>query len=132
MKKSWFQMLKFFLFSISAGVIQALTFFILNESFTLPYWPAYLVALVLSIVWNFTLNRKFTFKSAVNVPRAMAQLFGYYLVFTPVSTYLGDVCAVSGVNEYLVLGVTMLSNLITEFLFCKLVIYRGNEDTAKR
>ena len=105
-------MIKFTLFSISAGVIQIGSFTVLNEVFKMIYWPAYLISLVLSILWNFTLNRKYTFKSATNVPIAMAKVFGFYLVFTPLSTWLGHLAEGAGVNEYIVLGLTMLSNFI--------------------
>jgi len=84
------QMIKFLFFSISAGVIQAISFTLLHELAKLIYWPAYLIALTLSVIWNFTLNRKFTFKSAANVPKAMMKIAIYYAVFTPLSTWWGD------------------------------------------
>lgn len=118
--KTFFQLIKFVLFSISAGIIQAGSFTLFNELFHFKYWPAYLISLILSIVWNFTFNRKYTFKSAVNVPVAMAKLFGFYAVFTPLSTFLGNLADIKGINEYIILAVTMLSNFILEFLFCKL------------
>ncbi len=124
-------MLKFTLFSISAGVIQVGSFALLKELCKLPYWPAYLISLVLSILWNFTFNRQFTFKSAANVPVAMAKVFGFYLVFTPVSTILGNYAEASGINEYIVLAVTMISNFVLEFLFCKFFVYRGSENTLE-
>lgn len=127
-KKSFWQVLKFTLFSISAGLIQVGAFAVL-EIFIQDYWIPYLVSLVLSILWNFTLNRKYTFKSAANVPVAMAKVFGFYLVFTPLSTWLGNLADGQGVNDFLILAVTMLSNFVLEFLFCKLVVYRGSEDT---
>lgn len=127
-RESVFQVIRFALFSASAGIIQAVSFAIFNEVFGWIYWPSYLTALVLSIVWNFTLNRQYTFKSAVNVPVAMLKLFGFYAVFTPLSTYLGQIAS-ARVNEYIVLAVTMASNLILEFLFCKFVIYRNQENT---
>ena len=130
--KSIWQMIKFTLFSISAGIIQILSFTILNEVFKMIYWPAYLLSLILSILWNFTLNRRYTFQSAANVPVAMAKVFGFYLVFTPLSTLLGQLAETSGVNEYIVLGVTMISNFILEFLFCKFVVYRGQENTRQK
>ena len=130
--KSALQILKFTLFSISAGVIQAISFTLLNEIFKLQYWAAYLTALVLSVIWNFTLNRRFTFKSAANIPIAMAKVFGYYLVFTPLSTYLGALAEGSGVNEYIVLGITMITNFVTEFLFCKFIVYRNQENTREK
>lgn len=129
-RENGIQALKFFLFSCSAGVIEALSFTLLYELAALPYWPAYLVALVLSVVWNFTLNRSYTFKSAANVPMAMLKVFGYYCVFTPVSTLLGDYFEDTlGVNGYLVLFVTMVLNMVTEFLFCKYVVYRNSIGT---
>lgn len=126
---SLIQMLKFTLFSVSAGIIQVLTFTLLNELLDWPYWPAYLISLVLSILWNFTFNRRYTFKSAANVPVAMAKLFGFYAVFTPISTWLGHLAETAGVNDYVILVVTMLLNFVLEFLFCKLVVYRNQENT---
>ena len=130
MKKSdlW-QMVKFTLFSISAGIIQVASFTVFNELLKWRYWPAYLLSLVMSIVWNFTFNRRYTFKSAANVPVAMAKLFGFYAVFTPVSTWLGHVAETAGVNDYIILALTMIANFVLEFLFCKLVVYRNQENT---
>ncbi|MBQ7895954.1 MAG: GtrA family protein [Oscillospiraceae bacterium] len=129
-KKPLGQVLKFTLFSISAGIIQVTAFSIL-EIFVKDYWIAYLISLVLSIIWNFTLNRRYTFRSAANVPAAMAKVFAFYLVFTPLSTYLGDLAEATGTNDFLILAVTMLSNFVLEFLFCKLFVYKGKEDTLQ-
>lgn len=129
--KQLLQALKFTLFSISAGVIQIASFAIL-EIFIKTYWIPYLVSLLLSIIWNFTLNRKFTFKSAANVPIAMAKVLGFYLVFTPLSTYLGNMAEQAGAHDFLILILTMLSNFVLEFLFCKFVVYRGQEDTLTK
>ena len=131
-KSNIIQMIKFTLFSISAGVIQVVSFTLMNELLTIPYWPAYLVSLILSIVWNFTFNRRYTFKSAANVPIAMAKLFGFYAVFTPLSTYLGHLADNADINEYIILIVTMLSNFILEFLFSKFVIYKNQENTLPK
>lgn len=128
-KEAMVQMLKFTLFSASAGIIQVVSFTIFNELFHWIYWPAYLVSLILSIVWNFTLNRQYTFKSAANIPIAMTKLFGFYAVFTPLSTWLGHLAESAGINEYIILAVTMLSNFILEFVFCKFVIYKNQENT---
>lgn len=127
-KKQLWQAVKFTLFSASAGVIQVVSFALL-EIFIKTYWIPYLISLVLSILWNFTLNRRYTFKSATNVPVAMAKVFGFYLVFTPLSTYLGNWAEALGVNDFIILAVTMLANFVLEFLFCKFVVYRGTEDT---
>lgn len=130
-KKSLIQAVKFTLFSLSAGIIQIVSFTLLNELINMPYWPAYLIALTLSVLWNFTFNRRFTFKSAANVPVAMLKVALFYVVFTPVSTVLGNMAETSGVNEYIVLAVTMIANFVLEFLFCKFVVYRGKEDTLE-
>lgn len=130
-KRQIFQAVKFTLFSASAGIIQVSSFAVLGIFFK-SYWMTYLTALILSILWNFTLNRRYTFQSAANVPVAMAKVFAFYLVFTPVSTYLGNTAEQKGVNDFLVLLVTMLCNFILEFLYCKLVVYRGQEDTLKK
>ena len=125
--------LKFLLFSISAGIIQMRTFALLNELLHLPYWLSYLTALVLSVLWNFTLNRKFTFKSAANVPVAMLKVACYYAVFTPLSTVLEHLLAGNlGWNEYLVTAINRLLNFVTEFLFQRFVVYRNSVDTAEK
>jgi putative flippase GtrA len=127
-KKQLWQAVKFTLFSISAGVIQV-GFFAVLELFIQDYWVPYLLSLTLSILWNFTLNRRYTFQSAANVPVAMAKVFGFYLVFTPLSTWLGNMAEGAGINDFVILIVTMLANFVLEFLFCKLVVYRGQENT---
>ncbi len=129
-KKEILRTVKFVLFSASAGIIQTVAFTLLNEFVTEKYWYAYLPALILSVLWNFTLNRKFTFQSANNVPIAMLKVAAYYVVFTPLSTWWGDVMAEGwGWNEYLVLAVTMLINLSTEFLYQKFVVFKNSIDT---
>ena len=144
----FWQFVKFFLFSASAGIIQVVSFTFMNEvvikldffqglmqanaTFAKimqnEYGPMYLIALLLSVLWNFTFNRKFTFKSASNVPIAMLKVLAFYCVFTPVSTVLGNYFTarfadVSAIN-YIVLGCTMACNMITEFLYDKYVVFR--------
>lgn len=123
-------MIKFTLFSISAGAIQIGTFTLLFELAHLQEWIAYLIALVLSVIWNFTLNRKFTFKSAANIPLAMFKVACYYAVFTPLSTWWVDGLANIGWNEYVIVVGTMLVNFVTEFLFTRFVVYHNNINTA--
>jgi len=130
-KKNAWQFIKFALFSASAGIIQIGSFAIFNDVLHLAYWVGYLISLILSIVWNFTFNRRYTFKSAANVPVAMTKVFIFYLFFTPISTYLGNLAEKSGVNEYIVLGVTMISNFVLEFLFCKFIVYKNQENTLE-
>lgn len=132
-KKEFLRTVKFVLFSISAGVIQVGSFTLLNEVFHLDYWVSYLISLALSVLWNFTLNRKFTFCSANNIPLAMLQVALFYLVFTPLSTWWTAVLTGQGVgwNEYVVLAITMLSNFVLEYLFDRFVVFRNSIDTAK-
>lgn len=128
--KEWIRALKFALFSTGAGIIQVASFTILNEWAKTGYWFSYLVALVLSVLFNFTVNRKFTFKAANNVPIAMLKVGLFYLVFTPVSTWAGNYFEGKGTNEYIVLGVTMLCNLVLEFLYTKYIVYHNAIDSA--
>lgn len=129
-RDNYLQIVKFTLFSLSAGIIQILSFTFLFEVIGFIYWPSYLVALTLSVLWNFTLNRKFTFKSASNIPIAMSKIAFFYLVFTPLSTWWGDALTKLNYNEYLILAVTMVSNLILEFLYTKYYVYRHSINTA--
>jgi len=130
-KEGLIHFIKFTLFSISAGGIQAASFAILFSGFKFGYWLSYLVALTLSVLWNFTLNRKFTFKSAANIPVAMTKVFFYYLIFTPLSTWGGNYFEVDlEVNGYIVLGVTMVLNFVTEFIYTKYFVYHNQINTA--
>lgn len=132
MKEFW-RFVKFALFSASAGIIEIGAFALLNELTGWSYWPCYLIALLLSILWNFTLNRKFTFRSVANVPVAMLKVLGFYAVFVPVTTLLGDFLADTlHWNEYLVTGINMGLNFITEYLFQRYVVYGNSIDTRKQ
>ncbi len=148
-KDNVLQAVKFAAFSASAGVIQVVTFTLLNELvpqtessnavlqwfFNSEYGASYLVALICSVLWNFTFNRKFTFKSATNIPVAMLKVFGFYCVFTPVSTILGEIFAQNTsweFAEYVILGVTMITNMVTEFLFCRFFVYKDSMNTATK
>ncbi len=119
------QGVKFLIFSASAGIIQAGSFALLNELTTWRYWPCYLISLTLSVLYNFTLNRQFTFKSAANVPRAMALSLLFYVFFTPTTTWGGDALTAAGWNEYIVLAITMILNFVLEFVWDRFVVYRG-------
>lgn len=130
MKKELLRTIKYVLIAASAGLIEIGSFTLMNELFHWNYWVSYLIALVLSVLWNFTINRRYTFKSASNVPKAMLLVFAYYCVFTPLSTllehYLTDKL---GWNEYLVTGINMVLNLATEFPFQRFVVFRNTIDT---
>ena len=128
--KEFWRTVKFVLFSVSAGVIQMGSFALLNEFAKLDYWLSYLIALVLSVLWNFTLNRRYTFKSTENIGRAMLLVAGYYCVFTPLSTWLEHILAGNlQWNEYLVTFLNMVLNMVTEFIFQRFVVYRKSIDT---
>lgn len=132
-RKEVLRIVKFVCFSISAGVIELGSFTLLNEFTNWSYWPCYLIALVLSVLWNFTLNRKFTFQSANNVPVAMLKVFAYYCVFTPLTTLLGNYLAETlQWNEYLVTIINMALNLSTEYLYDRFFVFRTSLDTSKK
>lgn len=125
--------LKFMLFSISAGLIEMAVFALMNELTPLSYWPCYLTALLLSVLWNFTLNRRFTFRSAANVPVAMMKVLAYYAVFTPATTLLGHYLADGlGWNEYLVTGINMVLNFSTEFLYQRFFVFGKTIDSKPK
>lgn len=126
---SVWQVVKFTLFSISAGLIQVAAFTLMETAFHLPYWPSYLTALVLSVLWNFTFNRRYTFRSDASVGRSMLLVALFYAVFTPVSTWGGHVLTTAGWNDFLVLAITMAVNFVTEFLYQRFVVYRNRIDT---
>ncbi|MBO5525487.1 MAG: GtrA family protein [Clostridia bacterium] len=130
--KEFFRALKFLLVSISAGLVQMGSFTLFNELFQWNYWVAYILALLLSVLWNFTINRKYTFRSANNVKVAMLLVLAFYAVFTPLSTWLGSVIEGRGVNEYIVLVGTMVVNFILEFLYTRFVVYGKSCDTAQK
>ena len=133
-KKEVLRTVKFVFFSISAGLIQVLSFTLLEEVVQLEHWMSYLISLVLSVVWNFTLNRKFTFCSAGNVPIAMLKVAGFYAVFTPLSTWWTAALTGESVgwNEYLVLAITMIANFVLEYLFDRFFVFGKTLDTAKK
>ena len=132
-KKEFWRVVKFTLFSISAGAIQMGSFALLNELSGWSYWPCYLISLTLSVLWNFTLNRKFTFQSAANVPVAMLKTAGYYVVFTPLSAWLGEFLTAGLLwNEYIVEVLMLLLNFVTEFLFQRFFVFGKSLDTNTR
>lgn len=130
-KKEVWRAFKYLLCAASAGAIQFGSFTLMNEVFRWSYWLSYFIALVLSVVWNFTFNRKYTFRSISNIPIAMLEVLGYYVVFTPASIFWGNALTIQAHwNEYLVLSITMVINLVTEYLFYMFVVYRTTIDSA--
>ena len=124
---------KFVLFSISAGAIELGTFTVMYEVLHWEYWVAYLIALVLSVVWNFTLNREFTFRSATNVPIAMLKVAAYYAVFTPATTLLGHYLeGTCGWDGMVVTILNMVLNFVTEYLYQRFFVFGKSIDTNSR
>ena len=129
-KKEWLRSLKFWLFSISAGIVQILSFTLFIEVFGLKEWLANAISMLFSVVWNFTINRKLTFKSANNITIAMLLVALFYACFIPLSSWLTNVANNAGINEYLVEAMVMISNFVLEFLYCRFDVYRNSCDTA--
>lgn len=130
MKEIW-RFIRFALFSASAGIIEIGAFALLNEFTGWSYWPSYLIALLLSILWNFTLNRRFTFRSVANVPVAMMKVLAFYAVFVPATTLLGEYLAETLLwNEYLVTGINMGLNFVLEYLYQRYVVYGKSVDSS--
>ena len=128
--KELIRTIKFVLFSASAGLIEFGTFSLLTAVTDWAYWPRYLIALVLSVIWNFTLNRSFTFKSACNVPVAMLKVFMFYAVFTPATTILGNYLAENrGWNDFLVTAINMILNFVLEYLYDRFYVFNRTLDT---
>lgn len=128
-KAALWQMLKFTLFSISAGVIQEVSFLLFYNVLHWSYWVAYLPSLLLSVLWNFTFNRRYTFRSSANVPKAMLLVLAFYAVFTPLSTWWGSALTKIGWDGNLVQILTMLVNFVTEFVYQRFVVFRDSIDT---
>lgn len=125
-KQQFLQILKFTGFSISAGAIQLLSFSILYEwTACLPWWPSYLISIILSVIWNFTFNRKFTFKAANNIPLAMTLVLIYYAAFTPASVFGGDALEKLWGSDFgiLVTVLMMVINFVTEFVWDKFIVF---------
>lgn len=119
-----FEFLKFLGFSISAGVIQIVSFEIMFDLIGWKvWWACHLISLALSVVWNFTFNRKFTFKSASNVPLAMSFAFLFYVAFTPASVFGGQALKDIGWNGTLVEALMMVINFVLEFVWDKFVVF---------
>lgn len=128
--RNLWQAIKFTLFSISAGVIQVASFALLHDVLGLEsYWMSHIPSLVLSVLWNFTFNRRYTFRSDANLPRSMALVALFYLVFTPASAWWGTALENAGVHTWLVEVMNLLINFVTEFLYQRFVVYRGHIDT---
>ena len=146
-KAEGIRVLKFFLFSVSAGVIEIVSETLLEKCLPwevmtanpqIKYWVSYLIALILSVIWNFTFNRKFTFKSATNVPIAMLKVALFYVVFTPATTLLQkylcsfDWGAADNFKGQLTTCINMVLNLTTEYLYDRFFVFRDSLDTNKK
>ena len=125
MNKNVLQAIKFTLFSLSAGIIQVASFALFHDVLGWEsWWMSYLPSLALSVIWNFTFNRKYTFKPTGTVKRDMLLVLGYYLVFTPASALWGTWLEKLGLHDWLIEIINMLVNFVTEFLFQKFVVFK--------
>ena len=133
-KKNLWQMLKYAIFSVSAGVIQTGSFILLYNVLLQEKWYsfAYIVSLALSVLWNFTLNRKYTFQAVVNVPIAMLKVAAFYVVYAPLSAWWMDYFTGIGWNEYVVQIGTMLVNFVLEYIYQRFFVFGKSLDTAKK
>ncbi|MBQ1530722.1 MAG: GtrA family protein [Solobacterium sp.] len=127
--KEFLRFIRFTLISASAGLIELGSFTLSNEIMHWPYWLSYMIALTLSVVWNFTLNRKYTFKSAADIPSAMFKAAMFYVFFLPASTWLEHYLTGLGINEYIVTIGNMLLNFVLEFLYQRYYVFRDSLDT---
>ena len=131
--KELLRAVKFTLISLSAGLIEIGVFTLLNETLHLQYWVSYVIALVLSVLWNFTLNRKYTFKSAANVPIAMLKVAAFYAIFTPLSGWLEHWYTVGlGWNEYVATLLNMVLNFVTEYFYQRFFVFGNSIDTREK
>ena len=131
-KKELFRAIKFTLFSISAGIIQILVFTLIEELFNLKVWINDIISISASVIWNFTFNRKFTFKSSNDIKKSMLLVAIFYLFFIPISGFLGDIAEAHKINEYIILAITMISNFVLEYLYTRYIVYRNSCDTIKK
>ncbi|MBE5782967.1 MAG: GtrA family protein [Clostridiales bacterium] len=128
-RQELFRALKFLLFSISAGIIQIASFTLLMEAVKLVEWQSHLISLILSVLWNFTFNRRYTFQSAANIPKAMGLVALFYCAFTPFSTWLVNVLTQQGVNGYIVEAGVMVLNFVLEFFYQRFVVFKNSINT---
>ena len=130
MNKEALQAIKFTLFSISAGVIELLSEELFTRVLHWTPWVGYLVALVLSVLWNFTFNRRYTFRSDADIKKSMLLVALFYLVFTPLSSGAQYVMTdLWGWSPTIGTVLCMLVNFVTEFLYQKFVVYKDSIDT---
>ena len=130
--KEFIRAVKFTIISISAGLIQIGSFALFFEVFKWIYWPSYLISLLLSIIWNFTINRKYTFKSSNDIKKSMILVLLFFAVFSPVSSIIGHIVTELGVDGFIVEIVTMLSNFVLEFLYSRFIVYKNSCDTINK
>ena len=126
--QQFIQFIKFTLFSASAGAIQLLSTTILHQwtGWLLDYyWLAYIIGLTLSVIWNFTFNRKFTFKAANNVPLAMTLVIIYNCIIVVPLALGGDALVKLWGEQWgiLVTAISLLINFITEFFWDKYIVF---------
>lgn len=132
-KAALIQAIKFTLLSITAAGVEVASFALMVwiNSLTgwFPFWVSQSVSIALSVIYNFTVNRHFTFKSANNVPIAMLKVALFYVFFIPLTSWGGQILSNMGWADWLLKGISLLLNFVGEFLWWKFVVFRGSENT---
>ena len=131
-KKEFMRTVKFILCSVSAGGIQLGSDAILLYIAHLEPALSHIIALTLSVLWNFTLNRKFTFCSANNVPIAMLKVAAFYAVFAPASWWWTKELTEIGWHPLVIEIGTMLVNFVLEYVYQRFFVFGKSLDTAKK
>lgn len=123
----------FLYFSLGAGVIKLVSFLLLSlidSGHGAVLVLAEIVSVVLSGLFNFTWNRKFTFRSTNNIVPGMF-LYGLYsLIATPaVASFIVDLTR-RGWADWLAKAMKMALHFILDSLYCKFVIFRQVKERA--
>lgn len=132
-KAAIIQAIKFTLLSITAAGVEVASFALLEwlrlSTDWYPIWVSQSVSLALSVIYNFTVNRQFTFKSSNNIPIAMLKVALFYAFFIPLSSWAVQVLSDLGWANWLLKGLSLIVNFIGEFLWWKFFVFRGSENT---
>lgn len=161
-KKKAKRFLKYAIIAISGGLIQLTAYIILSDAIKLDkhvsfdaiyqkqpwlteifydpdtgktYGLSYFIAVSLSVIWNFTFNRKYTFKSASNVPKAMLLFVLYYAFSIPFNCWAIvqlNKLVVFPLSDKVILICIMLANGLPAFFYQRYVVFGRSLDTKHK
>ncbi|MDO5025763.1 MAG: GtrA family protein [Trueperella sp.] len=117
------QAVKFTLLSGTAAVVEAGSYALFLALDLMPVSWAQAISVALSVLWNFTLNRKFTFKSTGNVPFAMLLVSLFYVAYIPISSVLAGLMDDAGMHPAVIKIIWLLINFVGEFIWWKYVVF---------